>query len=174
MRQRLEAGGCQKGRSGILGGSINRFFIIAFLALHQVLAGQNVSEGCAGVNSIPIDKHFFDKASIDCINEALGKGVLVRVDERQKRYFVVQKSVATSTIKAMIKKIEHCLPKDWVDRWSLSVFSMKELAGYQDEPNIKPFHKNSGWAKGYLAEYDSEKKKVTLNPVIRPRTVSIK
>jgi hypothetical protein len=157
-----------------MGESINRFFIIAFLALHQMSAGQNVSEGAPAPTPSQSINTFSDKASIDCINEALGKGVLVRVEERQKRYFVVQKSVATSTIKAMIKKIENCLPEDWVDQWALSVFSMKELAGYQDEPNITPFHKNSRWAKGYLAEYDSEKKKVTLNPVIRPKTVSIK
>jgi hypothetical protein len=138
-----------------------------------MLAGQNASE----ISQTPVSSQAIitsDKASLDCINEALGKGVLARVDEKQKRYFVIQKSVDIATLKPMIKKIEHCLPKDWVDQWSLSVFTMKELAGYQDETSIIPFHKNNKWAKGYLAEYDSKNREVTFSPTIKPRTVFIK
>jgi hypothetical protein len=138
-----------------------------------MMACQNVSQGSQAPVPSP-STTTTDKASTDCVNEVLGKGVLARVDEKQKRYFIIQKSATIATLRPMIKKIEPCLPKDWADQWALSVFTMKELAGYQDETGIIPFHKNDRWAKGYLAEYDGKKKEVTFSPAIKPRIVSIK
>ena len=116
----------------------------------------------------------FDDPLVGCLNDALGQGVLARVDEGQKRFFLVRQKVSAASLKPVLRKIEICLPPEWAGQWSLSVFSRKELAGYKDEPGIVPFHKHNEWAKGYLAEYDGESGRLTLSPASKPKTVLIK
>lgn len=112
--------------------------------------------------------------AIECSEKAIGKNSLVRVDKTQQRFFIQQSPATSETLNPLINKIQTCLNShEWKNKWSLSVFSDKKLAGYKDEPNIIPFHKNSEWSKGYLAEYDANSKTLTLNPLTNPKEIKI-
>jgi len=40
-----------------------------------------------------------------------------------------------------------------------------ELAGYKDEPEIRPLLLDGSWVAGYLAEYSGRRKVLTLHPL---------
>jgi len=111
---------------------------------------------------------------MECAKSAIGTASLVRVDEEQQRFFIQKPQATLETLKPLISKIQSCLNNHaWQNKWSLSVFSDKKLAGYKDEPNIIPFHKNDEWSKGYLAEYDAASKTLTLNPMNHPEEIKL-
>ena len=112
--------------------------------------------------------------AINCAKNAISKDSLVRVDEEQQRFFIQKTQATVDMLRPLITKIQSCLnDHTWQNKWSLSVFSEKKLAGYKDEPNIIPFHKNDEWSKGYLAEYDAASKTLTLNPVTHPTEIDL-
>ncbi|KPJ92110.1 MAG: hypothetical protein AMJ53_10045 [Gammaproteobacteria bacterium SG8_11] len=112
--------------------------------------------------------------AIKCAKNAIGSNSLVSVDQEQQRFFIQKTQAALETLNPLIIKVQACLDRhDWKDKWSLSVFSDKKLAGYKDEPNIILFHKNDEWSKGYLAEYDASSKTITLNPLTNPKEIKI-
>ena len=55
---------------------------------------------------------------------------------------------------------------DWSGDWSISVFSKVRFAGYKDEENIIPYHKNDQWAKAYLAEFNGAELAVIKYPAL--------
>jgi len=111
---------------------------------------------------------------IDCASNAIGKDSLVRVHKEQQRFFIQEQQVTHENLRPVIAKISACLKNhEWKEKWSLSVFSDKKLAGYKDEPNIIPFHNNDEWSKGYLAEFDASSHILTLNPVVKPETIEV-
>lgn len=112
--------------------------------------------------------------ALECAVSAIGKDTVAKIDHKQKRFFVVRTQVEIEGISRLTEKLHNCLSgHEWDRHWSLSVFSKKELAGYKDEPEIVPFHKDDQWAKGYLGEYDSATGTLTLEPAIAPKTVRI-
>ena len=115
-----------------------------------------------------------DKPPIECAISAIGEETIAKVHYKQRRFFVVRNKVDVETLTPLIKEIENCLAKhEWSMKWSLSVFAEKSLAGYKDEPAIIPFHADNQWAKGYLAEYDSKTRTLTLFPVVSPRIIRL-
>jgi len=109
-----------------------------------------------------------------CAEQIICGNSLVKVDYEHKRIFVAIKSAKQAELKAMIQKFESCFDNhEWSNQWSLSVFANKRIAGYKDEPNIIPFHKNNEWAKGYLAEYYSLTRTLTLAPATSPKYIII-
>lgn len=112
--------------------------------------------------------------AIECAKNVIGTNSLVMVDQEQQRFFIQKTQATLETLDPLVTKVQACLDShDWKDKWSLSVFSDKKLAGYKDEPNIIPFHKNDEWSKGYLAEYDASSKTLTLNPLTSPKVTKI-
>jgi hypothetical protein len=90
---------------------------------------------------------------------------LVRVDEPQRRLFVVASDAAAAPIAARIRDLDACFDlTDWGGRWSLSVFTDATLARYKDDPQVEGAVKDGRWAKAYLAEYDAATKTTTRNP----------
>jgi hypothetical protein len=109
---------------------------------------------------------------LNCAEEIIRSDSLIKVDQEHKRIFVVLKTIKQAELKTLIQKLESCFNNhEWNNQWSLSVFSNKRIAGYKDEPNIIPFHKNNAWAKGYLAEYSSLTRILTLAPATSPKEI---
>ena len=100
-----------------------------------------------------------------CLRLDLTPLEIARVDEPQRRLFVVAPDVAEGPIAARIRDLESCFGfTDWSGRWSLSVFTDAALARYKDDPQVEAAVKDGRWAKAYLAEYDAEDKRLRLNP----------
>lgn len=115
-----------------------------------------------------------DKPPLECAISAIGEDTIAKVHYKQRRFFIVKDKVDVETLTPLIKEIQNCLAKhEWSKKWSLSIFAEKKLAGYKDEPAIIPFHTDEQWAKGYLAEYDSETGILTLFPVVSPRIIRL-
>jgi len=92
---------------------------------------------------------------------------IVRVDDKNHRYFVIQESKISLSDKELLTKLSTCFIKtDWSNDWSVSLFSEKEFAGYIDEPTIIPLHNGNQWAKAYLAEYNGSENSVTKYPAL--------
>ena len=90
---------------------------------------------------------------------------IVRVDEPQRRLFVVTPDAADGPIAARVHDLESCFGfTDWSGRWSLSVFSDAALARYKDDPQVADAVKNGRWARAYVAEYSAVTRKTTRNP----------
>ena len=107
-----------------------------------------------------------------CAEEVINSDSLVKVDQENRRIFTVMKRIKQAELKALIQKLESCFNNhEWNNQWSLSVFSKKRIAGYKDDPNIIPFHKKNEWAKGYLAEYYSLTRTLTLAPATSPKEI---
>jgi len=106
-----------------------------------------------------------------CVEKVLGVDV-VRVDDRNHRFFIASKKIDASAIKGNIAGLEECFKStEWQQDWSLSVFTEAKYAGYKDEPNIIQYHKNNLWAKAYLLEYDHANKSLIKNPAVNPKQV---
>jgi len=109
--------------------------------------------------------NFLSVAS-SCVENVAGFEI-VRVDDKNHRYFVVQDSGTSLSDKELIKKLSVCFIKtDWNNDWSVSLFSEKEFAGYIDEPTIIPLHSGNQWAKAYLAEYNGSESSVVKYPAL--------
>jgi hypothetical protein len=113
-------------------------------------------------------------ADLNCVEGVLGRDSLVRIDQGNKRLFVVMKKTGQAGLPRLIGRLEFCFrDHPWSRLWSMSVFSSTHVAGYKDESAILPFHKTNAWAEGYLAEYQSAIRLLTLNPATSPRTVAV-
>ena len=109
-----------------------------------------------------------------CISQALHGYRVVRVDERNHRLFVVTGKKGVKKLETALVKLPGCIKqKGWKDKWSLSLFSHEQYAGYADEPSIIPFHENDKWAKAYLAEYDHQIQELILSPVLNPKVKKV-
>lgn len=115
-----------------------------------------------------------DNLPLECAISAIGEETIAKVHYKQRRFFIVRNKVDIETLAPLIKEIQNCLAKhEWSNKWSLSVFAEKKLAGYKDEPAIIPFHADNQWAKGYFAEYDSKTRTLTLFPVVSPKIIRL-
>jgi hypothetical protein len=100
-----------------------------------------------------------------CLRLDLTPLEIARVDEPQRRLFVVAPDAAEDPIAARIHDLESCFGfTDWSGRWSLSVFTDAALARYKDDPQVEAAVKDGRWEKAYLAEYDAASKTLTRNP----------
>lgn len=112
---------------------------------------------------------------VQCAVSAIGQEKVVRVHNEQKRFFVVDSTIDQTTFAKVVARVDSCLAtSDWAEKWSMSVFSDKKLAGYKDEPGIVKYHEGDQWARGYLGEYDSGTGVLTLEPAWSPATIKIK
>lgn len=106
-----------------------------------------------------------------CVGYAL-KAKVVRIDERNHRFFLASKTLKARDIKLNISKVEQCLAYSyWKTDFALSLFTEAKFAGYRDEANIIPWHKGNHWAKAYVAEYNHRSKSLLRNPAMGPEEV---
>lgn len=142
------------------GGILNNLTIkllIGFYLLSVVIVG------CASTST--------EKFSKSCVENIL-KAKVVRVDNRNHRFFVVGSKINASDIKNNLSQLEKCfIDTKWKSDWALSVFAETKYAGYKDEEKIIPLHKNNMWAKSYKLEYDQASKSLIKNPAINPEQI---
>lgn len=93
---------------------------------------------------------------------------VVRFDERNSRLFVVcpelldmNEDEIRNTIKAIFTKFDG--PPD---EYFISFFSLKELAGYKNEPCCESAISTGDWGNAYLGEYYTHSNELTLWPAI--------
>ncbi len=92
---------------------------------------------------------------------------VAKADEKNYRIFVVTNK--TKSLKKRLQSSQKCFANTkWSKDWRISVFTSIKYAGYKDEPNIIPLHKNNNWAKAYLAEYIGSENKYISMPAIQP------
>ena len=100
-----------------------------------------------------------------CFRLDLTPLTIARVDEPQRRLFVVAPDAADGPIAARVHDLESCFGfTDWSGRWSLSVFTDAALARYKDDPQVADAVTDGRWAKAYVAEYSAATKTTTRNP----------
>lgn len=103
----------------------------------------------------------------NCFRLDLSPLTVVRVDEPQRRLFVVAPDAADKPLAARVRDLESCFElTDWAGRWSLSVFTDEALARYKDDPLVADAVRNGRWARAYVAEYSASGKKMTRNPAL--------
>jgi len=106
-----------------------------------------------------------------CVEEELNTNV-VRMDERNHRLFLADKTILASDLKDNLYQIARCFDNTtWNKDWALSVFSETKYAGYKDEETIIPYHKDNRWAQSYRFEYDHQTRTLTLNPATKPEKI---
>lgn len=140
---------------GILNNSkIKRYFVISVFLMIQ---------SCAAVSQTEISVCFEAKANMS----------IVKIDERNHRFFAIPKQLSEEVIVSKIKSSAECFNNSsWSNNWNVSVFSNEKYAGYKDEPRIIPYHKNDEWAKAYLGEFDGSSQTYTSFPAIKALTKS--
>jgi hypothetical protein len=100
-----------------------------------------------------------------CLRLELAPLTIVRVDEPQRRLFVVTTDAGETPVAARIHDLESCFDfTDGAGRWSLSVFTDAALARYKDDAEVESAVKDGRWSKAYVAEYSASTKKTTRNP----------
>lgn len=94
--------------------------------------------------------------------------VVVRVDENNKRLFVISKKLPENQFKEILPLSEICF-KDtpWKTEWSISIFTDKKFAGYKNESDIIPYHKGNIWAQSYIGEYEGKNKRYMSYPALQ-------
>lgn len=113
--------------------------------------------------------HAQDDTPTRCALQTVGPSRFIRLDTRQKRFFLTLPSVDRDSVQSVITALDICLAKhEWSRVWSLSVFADRRLARYKDDPQLVPKHKRQQWEHNYLAEYDRTTQIMTLNPVTKP------
>jgi hypothetical protein len=141
---------------GILNNLTIRFAITCFLL-------SILTVGCATTTN--------EIQSKECVENIL-KAKVVRVDDKNHRFFVVSNIIKSSDIKDNLIQLEKCfVDTKWQPDWALSVFTDSKYAGYKDEEKIIPFHKQNMWAKAYVFEYDHASRNLIKNPAINPEHI---
>ena len=98
---------------GILNNLVNSFILICILFSSCVAIGEELDKG------------------LICAEQAMSNGSLVKTDQEHKRIFVVMKNINQAGLNSLVNKLESCFKnQEWDNKWSLSVFSTKKLAGY--------------------------------------------
>jgi hypothetical protein len=102
-----------------------------------------------------------------CAGRDLSPLRIVRVDDGQRRFFIVAPSgVTDGQIGQAAAVLEACTDGTaWADGWRLSVFTDAAMAVYKDDPSVAPAMADGRWAKAYVAEYDAARKQLTRRPV---------
>ena len=100
-----------------------------------------------------------------CLRLDLTPLEIARVDEPQRRLFVVAPDAAEGPLTARIRDLEACFGfTGWSGRWTLSVFTDAALARYKDDPQVEAAVMDGRWARAYVAEYDASSKTLTRHP----------
>jgi hypothetical protein len=108
---------------------------------------------------------------IDCIKNILD-AEKVRVDNQNQRLFVTDKNLTAQIFSSKLNKIKICLKNSsWNSDWAISVFREEKYAGYKDDKNIIPFHKNNEWAKAYKIEYLNSSGIIIMDPALSPKEI---
>ncbi|MEN8179212.1 MAG: hypothetical protein ABFS39_11440 [Pseudomonadota bacterium] len=109
-----------------------------------------------------------NRESVNCIERILNVEV-VRIDEKNHRYFIVSKEIKALDVKNKINIMDKCFSNTpWQRDWALSVFTEAKYAGYKDEQKIIPYHIDNTWAAAYTVEYDHFTKSLIKNPATNP------
>jgi hypothetical protein len=144
---------------GILNNSINRIVFINVIFLTCLL-----TTACAGELS---------KDRISCVENVLDSKV-VRVDNKNQRLFMVNANLTAERFSSKVSDIRACLNSDeWGNDWAISIFTAPKYAGYKDDKNIIPLHKNNEWAKAYKLEYLNSKRTLIVSPALNPVEISL-
>lgn len=123
---------------GTLNSLISRFFVVAFVLFFS-------GQGCLKENSNDISICFEKESGL----------TVVRVDENNHRLFAITKPFPENELSKKISNAASCFKTvNWSGDWSISLFADKKYAGYKDEKEIIPYHKDNEWAKSYVGEYD--------------------
>jgi len=90
---------------------------------------------------------------------------VARIDEPQRRLFLVGTDAGEGTTLARIHDLDACYAlTDWAGRWSLGVFDDAGLARYKDDPKVETAVADGRWARAYTAEYDAATRRLTRRP----------
>ena len=90
---------------------------------------------------------------------------VARIDESQRRLFLVAADPGEDAILARIHDLDACYAlTEWSGRWSLGVFGDAELARYKDDPKVEAAVADGRWARAYTAEYDAATRRLTRKP----------
>lgn len=137
--------------------SITRLIVINILSLCCL-----ISTACAKDLSIK---------KTECLQDVLNSEI-VRIDNKNQRLFVINKNMTPEFLGSKLKNIKLCLKdSEWDDDWAISIFSEEKYAGYKDEQNIIPLHKNNEWAKAYKLEYLNSNGIIILTPALDPKEI---
>ena len=127
-----------------------------------------LAAGCARSETPPADEPPPAEATASprsCFRLDLTPLKIARVDEPQRRLFVVAPDAADGPIAARVHDLESCFGfTDWSGRWSLSVFTDAALARYKDDPLVAGAVRDGRWARAYVAEFSAATRKTTRNP----------
>jgi hypothetical protein len=101
----------------------------------------------------------------NCVRIDLTPLKVVRVDEPQRRLFVVTPDAGERPLAARIGDLESCFDlTDWAGRWHMSVFTDESLAGYKDQSELAAAVADGRWARAYVAEYDAATRNLARHP----------
>src|SRR5437868_4358846 len=90
----------------------------------------------------------------NCVLIELTPLKVVRIDEPQRRLFVVAADGQEGAIVARIRDLDACFNlTEWSGRWSLSVFTDAALARYKDDPKVAAAVSDGRWSRAYRVEY---------------------
>ena len=110
-------------------------------------------------------------SKVECVQKILGS-IIVKVDNKNERLFVVNKDLTPELLSTKLSSIKSCLKDSaWANDWAISIFTEEKYAGYKDEKNIIPFHKNNEWAKAYKIEYLNSSSTIIKNPALNPKEI---
>jgi hypothetical protein len=93
------------------------------------------------------------------------------IDSKNHRFFVVPSTDIVSSpqsVKAYISKLSGEVMRlyhDWGSHWVVSFFAEAQYATYKDDEQVLESVKDGTWAKAYLAEYNHEKRQITIAPL---------
>jgi len=121
--------------------------------------------------SIGCAKSKSEESAQACVERILHANV-VRIDTSNKRFFIASQDITATDIKEKLPQLEECfLSREWNSDWSLSGFTDAKYAGYKDEADIIPYHKDNTWAKAYVFEYDHATNSLVKNPATNPEQI---
>jgi hypothetical protein len=141
---------------GILINLMNRLLLINIMLLCCFLTSTCASE--------------LSSVKIGCIEKALSAKV-VKVDNKNQRLFVATQNLTPEMLRAKLNDIRLCLKNShWSRDWAISVFTESKYAGYKDDKNIIPLHKNNEWAKAYKIEYLNSSGSIMVDPALKPKS----
>lgn len=136
--------------------------IIRLLSVNALLFWFLLSTACAaGLSNV----------KIECIKNTLDSEK-VKVDNLNQRLFIIDKNLTAQILSSKLNKIKICLKNSsWNSDWAISVFTEEKYAGYKDDKNIIPFHKNNEWAKAYKIEYLNSSGIIIIDPALSPKEI---
>jgi hypothetical protein len=112
-------------------------------------------------------------SNIECVKKILDSKI-VKADNKNQRLFVVDEDLTPELLSSKLSSIKLCLKNSaWNNDWAISVFTEEKYAGYKDEKNIIPFHKNNEWAKAYKIEYLNSSGTMIQDPALNPKEIKL-